>query len=69
VVGWLLISVSLPRLPSALSSVVLTIQPLSAVLLAMLLVSEEPSAIQLLGGAIILVGLLMATLRRRTEPA
>jgi drug/metabolite transporter (DMT)-like permease len=68
-VGWLLISVSLPRLPSALSSVVLTIQPLSSVVLAMLLISEEPSALQLLGGAIILAGLLLATVRRRTASA
>lgn len=63
--GWLLISVSLPRLPSALSSVVLTIQPLSAVVLAMLLINEEPSGLQLVGGGIVLAGLLLATVRRR----
>lgn len=66
--AWLLISVSLPRLPAALSSVVLTIQPLSSVLLAMLLLSEEPSAVQLVGGVIILAGLLLATVRRRAQP-
>ena len=65
-VAWLLISVSLPRLPSALSSIVLTIQPLSSVVLAMLILSEQPSSIQLLGGAIVLGGLLLATLRRRS---
>ncbi|HEX6140927.1 MAG TPA: DMT family transporter [Candidatus Limnocylindria bacterium] len=68
VVGWLLISVSLPRLPAALTSVVLTIQPVGAVLLAMLLLSENPSVVQLLGAACILAGLLLATLRRRGEP-
>ncbi|HET7520939.1 MAG TPA: DMT family transporter [Candidatus Limnocylindria bacterium] len=68
-VGWLLISVSLPRLPAALSSVVLTIQPVSSVVLAMLLVGETPTAIQLAGGACILGGLLLATLRRRNAPA
>ena len=67
-IGWLLISLSLPRLPAAVSSVVLTIQPLSSVVLAMLLVGEEPSAVQLLGGATIVAGLLLATLRRR-QPA
>ena len=68
-VGWLLISVSLPRLPSALSSVVLTIQPLSSVVLAMFLVGEQPSGLQLLGGAIIVAGLLLATVRRRGSAA
>lgn len=65
VVGWLLISVSLPRLPAALTSVVLTLQPLSSLLLAMLLLSEAPTGVQLLGAAAILAGLLLATIRRR----
>jgi drug/metabolite transporter (DMT)-like permease len=67
-VGWLLISVSLPRLPAALSSVVLTIQPVSSVVLAMILVSEQPSVVQLLGGATIVAGLLLATVKRRQAP-
>jgi drug/metabolite transporter (DMT)-like permease len=66
--GWLIISVSLPRLPAALTSVILTLQPVASVLLAMLLLSEAPSGIQLLGAATILVGLLLATLRLRGEP-
>lgn len=65
VVGWLLISVSLPRLPAALTSVVLTLQPVSSLLLAMLLLSEAPTGVQLLGAAAILAGLLLATIRRR----
>ena len=67
VVGWLLISVSLPRLPAALTSVVLTLQPIGSVLLAMLLLAEAPSAIQLLGAATILSGLLLATVGRRGD--
>jgi drug/metabolite transporter (DMT)-like permease len=66
VVGWLVISVSLPRLPAALTSVVLTLQPVGSVLLAMLLLAEAPSSVQLLGAAAILAGLLLATVRRRT---
>lgn len=66
--GWLIISVSLPRLPAALTSVILTLQPVASVLLAMLLLGEAPSGIQLLGAATILVGLLLATLRLRGEP-
>jgi drug/metabolite transporter (DMT)-like permease len=68
VVGWLIISVSLPRLPAALTSVILTLQPVGSVLLAMLLLGEAPSAIQLLGAATILTGLVLATLRLRGEP-
>ena len=68
VVGWLIISVSLPRLPAALTSVILTLQPVGSVLLAMLLLGESPSIVQLLGAGTILVGLLLATLRFRGEP-
>jgi drug/metabolite transporter (DMT)-like permease len=65
VVGWLLISVSLPRLPAVLTSVILTIQPVASVLLGILLVNEHPSPVQLLGAGTILAGLMLATLRRR----
>ncbi|HEX9634489.1 MAG TPA: DMT family transporter [Candidatus Limnocylindria bacterium] len=67
VVGWLLISISLPRLPAALTSVVLTLQPIGSVLLAMVILGEAPSAVQLLGAATILAGLLLATVRRRGD--
>jgi drug/metabolite transporter (DMT)-like permease len=63
VVGWLIISVSLPRLPAALTSVILTLQPVGSILLAMLLLGEAPSTVQLLGAATILAGLVLATLR------
>ncbi|MEO8246364.1 MAG: DMT family transporter [Chloroflexota bacterium] len=65
VVGWLVISLSLPRLPAALTSVVLTIQPVGSVILGMLLLAEAPSGFQLLGTLCILAGLAIATLRRR----
>ena len=50
--GWLLITVSLPRLPAALTSVTLTIQPVGSVLLGVILLGEEPSALQLAGVAL-----------------
>jgi drug/metabolite transporter (DMT)-like permease len=59
VAGWLLISFSLPRLPAAVASVLLTAQPVATVLLAMLLLGESPSSVQLLGAATILVGLVV----------
>jgi drug/metabolite transporter (DMT)-like permease len=65
VVGWLLISISLARLPTALTSVLLTLQPLLSVLFAAWLVDERPSQLQLAGAAAILAGLLIASAGRR----
>jgi drug/metabolite transporter (DMT)-like permease len=67
VLGWLLITVSLGRLPTALTSVLLTLQPLLAVIFAALLVNERPSPLQLAGAGAILCGLLIASLGRRQE--
>ena len=72
--GWLLISISLPRLPAAITSVVLTIQPVGSVLLGIWILAEAPSPFQLVGVLFILAGLLMTTLRirprrwRRAQP-
>jgi drug/metabolite transporter (DMT)-like permease len=60
VLGWLLISSSLPRLPAALTSVLLTLQPLGSVALAALIFGESPSPLQLAGVALVLAGLLTA---------
>ena len=61
VIGWLLISVSLPRLPAVTTSIVLTLQPVGSVLLGVLLLDESPSAVQLLGVVVILAGVIGAT--------
>lgn len=66
VLGWLLISVSLPRLPAVLTSIVLMLQPVSTVFLGALLLSEAPSAVQLLGVTVVIAGVAVATLRPRT---
>jgi drug/metabolite transporter (DMT)-like permease len=68
VLGWLLITVSLPRLPAALTSVTLTIQPVGSVLLGVILLGEEPSLLQLGGVACILGGLLTVARRRVRAP-
>jgi drug/metabolite transporter (DMT)-like permease len=59
VLGWMLISASLPRLPAALTSLLLTIQPVGSVVLGAILFAEAPSGLQLLGVAAIMVGLVM----------
>ncbi|HUH07893.1 MAG TPA: DMT family transporter [Egibacteraceae bacterium] len=71
VLGWLLISISLPRLPAVITSLLLLVQPVGTVLLGMVLLSEAPSGWQLSGVAIVLAGILIATLRRsdREPPA
>jgi drug/metabolite transporter (DMT)-like permease len=69
VLGWLLISVSLPRLPAVLTSILLMIQPVSSVFLGYLILSETPSALQLLGVLVVLVGVAVATITpRRPAP-
>jgi drug/metabolite transporter (DMT)-like permease len=64
VVGWLLISSSLPRLPAALTSILLTVQPVGSVILGVIIFSESPSLLQLAGVAAILAGLVLTTRRR-----
>jgi drug/metabolite transporter (DMT)-like permease len=70
VLGWLLISISLPRLPAVVTSILLTLQPVASVILAAFLVDESPSPLQLLGAGAILSGLVLASARgrRRDEP-
>jgi drug/metabolite transporter (DMT)-like permease len=60
VIGWLLIGTSLPRLPAAISSMLLTVQPALTVGLAALILSEAPTVLQLLGVLLVLTGLLAA---------
>jgi drug/metabolite transporter (DMT)-like permease len=65
VLGWMLISVSLPRLPAVLTSIVLMLQPVCTVMLGAVLLDEAPSAVQLSGVAIVLGAVGFATLGSR----
>ena len=69
VIGWLLISRSLPRLPAAVTSVVLLLQPVGAVALAAVTLGERPGWGQLAGAALILSGVVLATAGRSRSPA
>ncbi len=67
VVGWLAISVSLPRLDAIVTSMLLTLQPVGTVILALVLLSEDPSSVQLLGIAGLLGGVARATTRQASR--
>jgi drug/metabolite transporter (DMT)-like permease len=61
VLGWLLITSSLPRLPAALTSLLLCVQPIGSVVLGAIIFGESPTALQLGGVVLVLVALLTAT--------
>ena len=63
VLGWMLITMSLPRLPAALTSLLLMIQPIGSMILGAIILSESPSALQLLGVLVVLGAVLFATRR------
>jgi drug/metabolite transporter (DMT)-like permease len=67
VLGWLLITSSLPRLPAALTSMLLTVQPVGSVALAALIFGESPSALQL-GGVVLVVAALLSAGRVARPP-
>jgi drug/metabolite transporter (DMT)-like permease len=62
VLGWLLISTSLPRLPALLTSILLMLQPVGTMLLGVLIFSEAPSTLQLAGVVVVLAGVGFATM-------
>lgn len=61
-IGYLCISISLPRLPAVVTSVILLAQPPTTVFLAMILLDERPSVWQLFGVALVIGGIALATL-------
>jgi drug/metabolite transporter (DMT)-like permease len=70
-IGWLLITSSLPRLPAAISSLTLLLQPAAAMLLAAAVLGERPSLIQVAGAVVVCGGILwvsLATPARRAGP-
>ena len=63
--GYLLISLSLPRLPAVLTSMILLSQPVMTVGLSIVLLAEAPSPAQLIGVALVIGGIAIATLGGR----
>lgn len=65
VLGWMLISSSLPRLPAALTAVLLLVQPIGALVISALVLSEKPAPVQYAGAGLILMGVALATASSR----
>ena len=59
--GYLFISISLPRLPAVITSIILLAQPVMTVALSMVLLDERPSPAQLFGVALVIGGIAIAT--------
>lgn len=59
-IGYLLISLSLPRLPAVLTSMILLSQPVATVALSIALLGEAPSPEQLAGVALVVGGIAFA---------
>jgi drug/metabolite transporter (DMT)-like permease len=72
-IGWLLITSSLPRLPAAISSLTLLLQPAAAMFLAAIVLSERPTPIQVAGAVVVCTGVLTVSLTasspRRERPS
>ena len=73
-VGWLLITSSLPRLPAAVSSLLLLLQPAGSLVLADVILGERPAPLQIAGAVAVCGGILAANgalsgIRRRGRPA
>jgi drug/metabolite transporter (DMT)-like permease len=64
-IGWMFITSSLPRLPRAISSLMLLLQPVAALGLAALVLSEHPTWLQLLGALLICGGVLAVAVHAR----
>jgi drug/metabolite transporter (DMT)-like permease len=60
--GYLFISISLPRLPAMVTSMILLVQPVLTVGLSMVLLGERPSPAQLLGVVLVVGGIAVATI-------
>jgi drug/metabolite transporter (DMT)-like permease len=72
-IGWLLITSSLPRLPAAISSLTLLLQPAAAMFLAAIVLAERPTLIQIAGALVVCTGVLTVSLTasspRRDRPS
>jgi drug/metabolite transporter (DMT)-like permease len=60
--GYLFISISLPRLPAVMTSIILLSQPVMTVVFSIILLGEAPSQAQFLGVGLVIGGIAGATI-------
>ena len=60
-IGYLCISLALPRLPAVVTSIILLVQPVLTMGLSVVLLGERPSGPQLAGVALVIGGIAVAT--------
>ncbi|HUC23711.1 MAG TPA: DMT family transporter [Streptosporangiaceae bacterium] len=68
IVGWLLITRSLPHLPATVSALILLLEPVGAIILGAAVLSQRPSLLQIAGAVLVCGGvLIVATGQAKTE--
>jgi drug/metabolite transporter (DMT)-like permease len=67
--GWLFITSSLPRLPAAVSSLMLLLQPAASLVLAAVILGQQPTPLQVVGAVLTCAGALAASLSATKAPA
>ncbi|WP_019855241.1 EamA family transporter [Actinopolyspora mortivallis] len=67
VLGWLLLAVCLPQLPSHAGALLLLLTPVGALVLGAVFLSERPTLLQLLGCALILGNIVLAAGGRASQ--
>lgn len=65
IVGWLLVTWSLPQLPSTTSALILLLEPVGALILAAIALGQRPSLLQISGAVLVCGGVLIVTRGRR----
>lgn len=66
VLGWLLIGYALPRLPAVETATIILLQPVLTMVWAVIIFSEDPSPIQLIGATLVMAGVgFVAMVRSR----
>jgi drug/metabolite transporter (DMT)-like permease len=69
VAGWLLIGYALPRLPAVETATIILLQPVLTMIWAVIIFSESPSTIQLVGAALVMAGVGFVAVARARRTA
>jgi drug/metabolite transporter (DMT)-like permease len=64
IVGWLLITRSLPQLPATVSAMILLLEPAGALVLAAVALGQRPSLLQISGSILVCGGVLIVAIGR-----